>query len=117
VDQLLRDHVDFLDTCLKQCMLTTSKLLGVYAKLMTTMSAFVSYQSSFNTALTKYLADPEGESDAAKANQRWNVLSKFEINFNHHTKLHLDAVTYNAGSENVALLALVTCLHQTTLQI
>jgi gamma-tubulin complex component 2 len=29
VDQLLRDHVDFLDTCLKQCMLTTSKLLGV----------------------------------------------------------------------------------------
>ena len=29
VDQLLRDHVDYLDTCLKQCMLTTSKLLGV----------------------------------------------------------------------------------------
>lgn len=29
VDQLLRDHVDFLDTCLKQCMLTTSKLLSV----------------------------------------------------------------------------------------
>jgi hypothetical protein len=29
VDQLLRDHVDFLDSCLKQCMLTTSKLLGV----------------------------------------------------------------------------------------
>lgn len=29
VDQLLRDHVDFLDTCLKQCMLTTSKLLNV----------------------------------------------------------------------------------------
>jgi gamma-tubulin complex component 2 len=29
VDQLLRDHVDFLDTCLKQCMLTTAKLLEV----------------------------------------------------------------------------------------
>ena len=27
VDQLLRDHVDFLDTCLKECMLTSSKLL------------------------------------------------------------------------------------------
>ncbi|KAK4689082.1 gamma-tubulin complex component 2, partial [Tremellales sp. Uapishka_1] len=117
VDQLLRDHVDFLDTCLKQCMLTTSKLLGVYAKLMVTMSAFVSYQSSFNMALSKFLADPEAESEAGKANQRWTVLSKFEINFNHHTKLHLDAVTYNAGSENVALLALVTRLHQTTLRI
>ncbi|EIW70708.1 gamma-tubulin complex component 2 [Tremella mesenterica] len=117
VDQLMRDHVDFLDTCLKQCMLTTSKLLGVYAKLMATMSAFVSYQSSFNAALSKFLADPTTESDPAKANQRWTVLSKFEINFNHHTKLHLDAVTYNAGSENVALLALVTRLHQTTLRI
>lgn len=29
VDQLLRDHVDFLDGCLKECMLTSSKLLKV----------------------------------------------------------------------------------------
>nr|XP_031863177.1 uncharacterized protein CI109_001049 [Kwoniella shandongensis]KAA5530249.1 hypothetical protein CI109_001049 [Kwoniella shandongensis] len=104
VDQLLKDHVDFLDTCLKQCMLTTSKLLGIYAKLMTTISVFVSYQSSLNTALSKFLADPVAESDPVKANLRWTALSKFEINFNHHTKLHLDAVTYNAGSENVALI-------------
>lgn len=29
VDQLLRDHVDFLDTCLKECMLTSSRLIKV----------------------------------------------------------------------------------------
>ena len=29
VDQLLRDHVDFLDTFLKECMLTSDKLLKV----------------------------------------------------------------------------------------
>lgn len=29
VDELLRDHVDFLDTCLKECMLTSQKLLRV----------------------------------------------------------------------------------------
>lgn len=29
VDQLLRDHIDFLDTCLKECMLTSSRLLRV----------------------------------------------------------------------------------------
>lgn len=29
VDQLLRDHVDFLDTCLKECLLTNEKLLTV----------------------------------------------------------------------------------------
>ena len=54
---------------------------------MTTMSAFVSYQASFNTALAKFIAAPGTEADAAKASQRWDVLSKFEINFNHHTKV------------------------------
>lgn len=29
VDQLLRDHVDFLDTCLKECMLSSSRLVKV----------------------------------------------------------------------------------------
>jgi len=29
VDQLLKDHVDFLDTCLKECMLTSAKLIHV----------------------------------------------------------------------------------------
>lgn len=31
VDQLMQHHVDFLDTCLKECMLTNSKLLKVPA--------------------------------------------------------------------------------------
>ena len=31
VDELMQDHVDFLDTCLKECMLTNSKLLRVCA--------------------------------------------------------------------------------------
>jgi gamma-tubulin complex component 2 len=43
--------------------------------------------------LAKFAADPRGEADEAKAKQRQTVLDKFEINFNHHTKLHLDAVT------------------------
>ncbi len=41
VDELMRDHVDFLDTCLKECMLANSKLLkvcfrisGCYQKLL-----------------------------------------------------------------------------------
>lgn len=35
VDELMQDHVDFLDTCLKECMLTNSKLLRVsYTKFL-----------------------------------------------------------------------------------
>lgn len=36
VDELMQDHVDFLDTCLKECMLTNSKLLRVSPTLYTT---------------------------------------------------------------------------------
>lgn len=33
VDELMQDHVDFLDTCLKECMLTQAKLLKVGCRL------------------------------------------------------------------------------------
>ena len=33
VDELMQDHVDFLATCLKECMLTNSKLLRVSVPL------------------------------------------------------------------------------------
>ncbi|KAG1856591.1 hypothetical protein C8R48DRAFT_718649 [Suillus tomentosus] len=32
VDQLLRDHVDFLDTCPKECLLMSAKLLRICAR-------------------------------------------------------------------------------------
>lgn len=117
VDQLMRDHVDFLDTCLKQCMLTNSKLLSVYSKLMRTISSFIAYHDrNFVAEMEAFRKDPVRGNDAGKVEHRWNQLKKFELHFTHNTNLHLDAVTYNAGSENVALLALVTRLHQTTLR-
>lgn len=35
VDELMQDHVDFLATCLKECMLTNSKLLRVSDTILT----------------------------------------------------------------------------------
>jgi gamma-tubulin complex component 2 len=34
VDELMQDHVDFLDTCLKECMLTNSRLLRVNLNIL-----------------------------------------------------------------------------------
>lgn len=41
VDELMQDHVDFLDTCLKECMLTNSKLLKVGVPLFSLLSLFL----------------------------------------------------------------------------
>lgn len=48
VDELMQDHVDFLDTCLKECMLTQAKLLKV--RFSTLAVAFINnYIDTFET--------------------------------------------------------------------
>ncbi|KAI0746314.1 Spc98 family-domain-containing protein [Daedaleopsis nitida] len=111
VDQLLRDHVDFLDTCLKECMLTSSTLLRAYSRLIATCSMFALYYSaSLTKAANSAIAaadTPEGDHTKAK---RWDLLRKFEIHFD-HSCVHLDCVQFYASSENVSLLPLVVRLN------
>ncbi|KAK3900625.1 Spc98 family-domain-containing protein [Staphylotrichum tortipilum] len=57
VDELMQDHVDFLDTCLKECMLTNSKLLRIHSKLMQTCTVFATYTNWLSRELEK--ADPD----------------------------------------------------------
>jgi gamma-tubulin complex component 2 len=41
VDELMQDHVDFLDTCLKECMLTQAKLLKVRSSKLALVSILI----------------------------------------------------------------------------
>ncbi|KAF8347430.1 gamma-tubulin complex, DGRIP84/SPC97 component [Amanita rubescens] len=109
VDQLLRDHVDFLDTCLKECMLTSSRLLKAYSRLIVTCSTFALYTSSFTKSAHQAMA-ALNEDDRAMA-KRWDFLHKFETNFSHWFQVHLNCVQYYASSENVSLLPLVVRLN------
>ncbi|KAI0525921.1 Spc98 family-domain-containing protein [Xylaria bambusicola] len=56
VDELMQDHVDFLDTCLKGCMLTNGKLIKIHSKLMQTCTYFARY--------THWLSQQLGEADS-----------------------------------------------------
>ncbi|KAJ7915528.1 Spc98 family-domain-containing protein [Mycena leptocephala] len=110
VDQLLRDHVDFLDTCLKECMLTSSKLLRAYSRLIVTCSTFALYTSSFTKSANQAITASEtADGDQAMA-KRWDFLGKFETNFNHWF-VYLNCVQFYASSENVSLLPLVVRLN------
>ncbi|RYP48389.1 hypothetical protein DL769_011206 [Monosporascus sp. CRB-8-3] len=57
VDELMQDHVDFLDTCLKGCMLTNGKLIRIHSKLMQTCTVFAAYTNWLSRELEK--ADPD----------------------------------------------------------
>ncbi|PNS13890.1 Spindle pole body component alp4 [Sphaceloma murrayae] len=121
VDELMQDHVDFLATCLKECMLTNSKLLRINSKVMTTCTLFADYTASLTRNLAA--ADPdmagtktEGaatstvQHDPAKLAKLQDNLKSFEDNFARHLKILLDALNYLAATETVVFLGLAARL-------
>ncbi|KAF2742896.1 spindle pole body component 97 [Sporormia fimetaria CBS 119925] len=133
VDELMQDHVDFLATCLKECMLTNSKLLRINNKLTSTCNMF----ATFSQSLSRYLivADPDlcnkinaktaqpshphtpHSSTTSRANQpfvydpgrvdkMFDMLNKYEENFARHLKILLDTLNYLAATETVVFLSL-----------
>ncbi|KAF2257809.1 hypothetical protein CC78DRAFT_505667 [Lojkania enalia] len=128
VDELMQDHVDFLATCLKECMLTNSKLLRINNKIMSTCTMF----ATFTQSLSRYLitADPDlaaqassrpppGAShrhsksasqqyvfDPSRVDKMFDILVKYEDNFARHLKILLDTLNYLAATETVVFLSL-----------
>ncbi|KAJ3166572.1 Gamma-tubulin complex component 2, partial [Irineochytrium annulatum] len=58
VDEILRHHENFLDTALKDCMLTSPKLLKLFSRLMTNCVSFTAFAGSFMTQRKLYRTDP-----------------------------------------------------------
>ncbi|KAF9174729.1 hypothetical protein BGX20_010127 [Mortierella sp. AD010] len=117
VDQVLQIHSDFLDTCLNQCMLTNSKLLRIYSKLMSTCIKFTNYTDRFTRALTAMETQLDDEATAmAPSNQIQQIqqairrLSEFENGFTYHLKLLIDALNLYSATETVQFLCLVVRL-------
>ncbi|KAL3468964.1 Spc98 family-domain-containing protein [Aspergillus californicus] len=119
VDELMQDHVDFLDTCLKECMLTQAKLLKIHSKLLTCCTMFASWTASpLGRALTT--ADPELSANASTPDGRGydptrigkleDTLKRYEDHFGRHLRILMDSLNYFAATESVVLLKLAHAL-------
>ncbi|KIV98596.1 uncharacterized protein PV09_09614 [Verruconis gallopava] len=125
VDELMQDHIDFLATCLKECMLTNSKLLKLNSRILQTCTHFANYTAPFSRYLAQ--SDPDLSSDSAyskgartpatktasassydpsKLDKLEDLLQKFEDNFTRHLKILLDTLNYLAATETVVFLSL-----------
>ncbi|KAG8897942.1 hypothetical protein FRB99_007776 [Tulasnella sp. 403] len=114
VDQLLRDHWDFLNTCMKGCLLTTAKFLRLYSSLLHTSTRFAAFNLRMTRTLEQAiqaLADGDSELTTSPMNKRWDTLQKFQTHFQHHYNAFTDQVSYNSANE-VALLPLAYRLNQ-----
>ena len=135
VDELMQDHVDFLATCLKECMLTNSKLLRINAKVVNTCTLFAKYTSSLSKYLHAADSDLSGatsgasttvsrtrsnaskplrpeekerqvEHDPEKLDYIITTLDRYEEHFSKHLKMLLDMLNYLAATETVVFLGL-----------
>ncbi|PYH96013.1 gamma-tubulin complex protein 2 [Aspergillus ellipticus CBS 707.79] len=120
VDQLMQDHVDFLDTCLKECMLTQAKLLKIHHRLMTCCTMFSSWAtSSLARALASADPDLAGNKaagsdgrgyDPSRIDKLEETLKRCEEHFNRHLRILMDSLNYYAATESVVLLKLAHAL-------
>ena len=119
VDELMQDHVDMLDSCMKDLGLTQAKLLRLHAKLMTGCGMFASYVEHVTKSI--YEADTSIQSKSAKADgtipppvptdparmkRIEESIRKYEEHFNRHLKILIDALNWFATTETVSLLSL-----------
>ena len=125
VDELMQDHVDMLDSCMKDLGLTQSKLLRIHSKLMTGCSTFAIYTANVSRSL--YSADPDLASvapvekipqsrqvsaasttdpDPNRITRMEDTLKKYEDHFSRHLKILIDSLNYFAATETVVLLGL-----------
>lgn len=132
VDELMQDHLDMLDSCMKDLGLTQSKLLRIHAKLMTGCTMFATYTSSLTRSLNA--ADSDLSSDTAKSKNRSaasepsaphepaklakleDSLKRYEEHFNRHLKVLIDSLNYYAATETVVLLGLCARLQYAEVQ-
>ncbi|RUS24463.1 Spc98 family-domain-containing protein, partial [Jimgerdemannia flammicorona] len=135
VDQVLQYHSDFLDTCLKECMLTNAKLLRIYNKLMSTCVLLTLTTDRFTRLLTTLDAQLNGTLSVRTASVgsasgsvaggslgtgalsmeiQERALHKIEENFLYHMKLLIDALNYYSATETVQFLCLVVRLDYNT---
>ncbi|EAW14006.1 gamma-tubulin-complex subunit SPC97 [Aspergillus clavatus NRRL 1] len=120
VDELMQDHVDFLDTCLKECMLTQAKLLKIHSKLMTCCTMFASWTAaslaralaSADLTLTgNKAANSDGRGyDPTRIGKLEDTLKRYEDHFNRHLRILMDSLNYFAATESVVLLKLAHAL-------
>jgi gamma-tubulin complex component 2 len=109
VDELMQDHVDMLDSCMKDLGLTQAKLLRLHAKLMTGCGMFAAYVEYITKSI--YEADTSiagggGPTDPARMKRIEESIRKYEEHFNRHLKILIDALNWFATTETVSLLSL-----------
>ncbi|KAL1883808.1 hypothetical protein VTK73DRAFT_8344 [Phialemonium thermophilum] len=103
VDELMQDHVDFLDTCLKECMLTNSKLLRIHSKLMQTCTIFATYTNWLSRELEKCDPDLSGTTKPPNmTDKQWKLFQAIKSQRQPNSSSHSGDSSGTGGNSSTA---------------
>jgi len=146
VDALMQEHLDMLDSSMKDLGLTQSKLLRIHAKMTAGCTMFASYTSNLTRNLYSADADfshlhtdptsPQSAKvlsnfrqfsnagrdavppppDPTRMDRIEETLTRHEEYFNRHLRVLIDTLNYYAATETVTLLGLCARLMNAEVQ-
>jgi len=94
VDQFMKHHFDFLNTCRKECMLTDYRYLECHRKLMNTITAFTESRMRFmeqyeamQMAVDEWYERADDAAPPPVLLDGGDILSKIETSWNKHSRV------------------------------
>ncbi|KAJ3326202.1 Gamma-tubulin complex component 2 [Boothiomyces sp. JEL0866] len=113
VDELIKKHDDFLDTCLKECMLTNTKLIAIFSSLITTCHSFVKFSEYITESFTSDKMDSFTISNItieSEPHQFFTHLETLERSFMLQIQSLIDVIQVLGVAETARLASLVSQL-------
>ncbi|KAK0543147.1 gamma tubulin complex Spc97/GCP2 subunit Alp4 [Tilletia horrida] len=113
VDQLMRDHLGFLNTCRNECMLTDYRYLRFLRQLMRAIAVFCESRREFHDQLMKERMVMREHEISERAGDRLKLadgvegyIGKIEDSWERNFKVFRDVVTLLSTTDNPAALPL-----------
>ncbi|CAD6898560.1 unnamed protein product [Tilletia controversa] len=113
VDQFMRDHLGFLNTCRNECMLTDYRYLRYLRQLMRAISVFCESRREFSEQLMKERTAMREHEISVRAGDRLKLadgvehyLGRIEESWEKNFKIFRDVVTLLSTTDNPAALPL-----------
>ncbi|KAI8895937.1 Spc98 family-domain-containing protein [Globomyces pollinis-pini] len=110
VDGMMKVHDDFLDTCLKECMLTNPRLIAIFSCLITTCHSFVKFSTSVTSNHNNDITSNSDQNHSLSSVESKQYLTTLEQSFLLQIQSLIECIQILGVSETARLSSLVSQL-------
>ncbi|KAI9228818.1 MAG: gamma-tubulin complex component protein [Piptocephalis tieghemiana] len=112
VDQLMQLHLDYVDTCLKNCMLTNARLLKTYNKIIQNCVHMAIYVEQYSRKVSPPVHSPDEQVALSQRflTQQEELLDRFERRFDTYLRRFVEDLNFCTTAETPQFTCLLVRL-------